>query len=88
MGILRPLRSIVIRTKFESKSENPDKALSHRNQSIDLQSELMNWFLYDNGLRHERVNSKSDLDLFSRNDSIVNGCVYCHRVKKIKYYIN
>ena len=28
---------------------------SYRNQSIDLQSKWMDWFLYDNGLRHERV---------------------------------
>ena len=25
------------------------------NQSIDLRSKLVDWFLYDNGLRHERV---------------------------------
>ena len=29
--------------------------LSYRNQSIDLQSKSMYWFLYDNGLRHKRV---------------------------------
>ena len=29
--------------------------LSYRNQSIDLQSKSMDWFLCDNGLRHERV---------------------------------
>ena len=29
--------------------------LSYRNQSIDLQSKSMDWFLYDNGLRYERV---------------------------------
>ena len=29
--------------------------LSYRNQSIRLQSKSMDWFLYDNGLRHERV---------------------------------
>ena len=29
--------------------------LSFRNQSIDLQSKSMDWFLYDNGLLHERV---------------------------------
>ena len=29
--------------------------LSYRNQSIDLQSNSMDWFLYDNGLRHEIV---------------------------------
>ena len=31
------------------------RPLSYRNQSIDLLRKLMNWFLYDNGLRHERV---------------------------------
>ena len=31
------------------------RPLSHRNQYIDLRSESMDWFLYDNGLRHERV---------------------------------
>ena len=30
-------------------------ALSYRNQSIDLLRKSMDWFLYDNGLRHERV---------------------------------
>ena len=29
--------------------------LLYRNQSIDLQSKSMDWFLYDNDLRHERV---------------------------------
>ena len=37
--------------------------MSHRNQSIDLHSKLMHsksmdWFLYDNGLRDERVKSQ------------------------------
>ena len=32
------------------------RSLSYRNQSIDLQSKSVDWFLYDNGLRHERVN--------------------------------
>ena len=31
------------------------RPLSYRNQSIDLHSKWMYWFLYDNGLRHERV---------------------------------
>ena len=30
------------------------RPLSHRNQSINLQSKSMDWFLYDNGLRHEK----------------------------------
>ena len=31
------------------------RSLSYRNQSTDLQSKSMNWFLYDKDLRHERV---------------------------------
>ena len=31
------------------------KPLSYRNQSIDLLCKSMEWFLYDNGLRHERI---------------------------------
>ena len=35
--------------------------ISYRNQSIDLQRKSMDWFLYDNGLRHERLNWKINL---------------------------
>ena len=31
------------------------RPLSYRNQSIDLLHKLIDWFLYDNGLRHERI---------------------------------
>ena len=31
------------------------RPLSYRNQSIDLLSKSMDWFLYDNSFRHERV---------------------------------
>ena len=31
------------------------RPLPYRNQSIDLLRQSMNWFLYDSGLRHERV---------------------------------
>ena len=31
------------------------RSLSYRNQSIDLLCKSMDWFLYDNGLRHDRV---------------------------------
>ena len=31
------------------------RSISYRNQSIDLQSKSIDWFLYDIGLRHERV---------------------------------
>ena len=33
-----------------------EAVLSYRNQSIDLRSKSMDWFLHDNGFRHERVN--------------------------------
>ena len=33
------------------------RPLSYRNQSINLQSKSVDWFLYDNGFRHERVNA-------------------------------
>ena len=32
------------------------RSLSYRNQSIDVQSKVMDWFLYDRDLLHERVN--------------------------------
>ena len=32
------------------------RLISYRNQSIDLRSKSMDWFLFDIGLRHERVN--------------------------------
>ena len=32
------------------------RPFSYRNQSIDLPCKSMDWFLYDNGLRHEMVN--------------------------------
>ena len=32
------------------------RPLSYRNQSIDLLRKSMDWLLYDNDLRHERVN--------------------------------
>ena len=31
------------------------EAVIYRNQSTDLRIKSMDWFLYDNGLRHERV---------------------------------
>ena len=31
------------------------RPLSYKNQSIELLRKSMDWFLYDNGLRHERV---------------------------------
>ena len=44
-------------TEFPEKF-NPftPRSISYRNQSIDLQSKSMDWFLYDIGLGRERVN--------------------------------
>ena len=36
------------------------RLLSYRNQSSDLLSKSMDCFLYDNGLRHERVNGTNN----------------------------
>ena len=35
------------------------RSLSHRNQSIDLPSKLMDWFLYNRDFRHERVKKEN-----------------------------
>ena len=47
------------------------RPLSYRNQSIDLLCKSMDWFLYDNSPRHERVNVTNQnilpADLLSRN---------------------
>ena len=39
------------------------RSLSYRNQSINFLRKSMKWFLYDNGLRHERVKVKLFLSL-------------------------
>ena len=38
------------------------EANTYRNQSIDLHSKSMDWFLYDIGLRHEKVKHISKHD--------------------------
>ena len=42
------------------------RLLSYRNQSIDLRCKSKDWFLSDNGLRHERVNSFQPLTIFTK----------------------
>ena len=37
------------------------RPISYRNQSIDLRSKSVDWFLYRIGLRHERVNVRTFL---------------------------
>ena len=50
--------------------------LSYRNQSIDLQSKSMDWFLYDNSLRHERV--KVSISTLSMNKSTLRDKINCN----------
>ena len=40
------------------------RPLSHRNQSINLLLKSVDWFLYDNSLRHERVEWNTPSHLF------------------------
>ena len=42
------------------------RSLSYRNQFIDLQSKSIDWFLYDKGIRHERVNLKLCIRIINR----------------------
>ena len=43
------------------------RSLSYRNQSIDLLSKSLDWFLYDKDLRHERVSWLIMIDKCFRN---------------------
>ena len=49
-----------------------------KNQSIDLQSKSMDWFLYDRDLRHERINDLSLVcthqDILLDYDKIIDIC--------------
>ena len=55
--------------------------LSCRNQSIDLQSKSMDWFLHDNGLRHERVKWEDSRNLKRKNRK----CWYLAVIKILQY---
>ena len=44
------------------------RPLSYRNESIDLQSKSMDWFLCDNGLRHERVKWSSEKKMIQKTN--------------------
>ena len=55
------------------------RPLSYRNQSIDLQSKSMDWFLYGNSLRHEWVNMEALLNIAARNQCSRNVMVFSER---------
>ena len=59
---------------FDDLTLSRRRPISYRNQFIDLRSKSMDWFLYNVGLRHERVKlhaiknifyDKMDLRLFN-----------------------
>ena len=70
------------------------RRLSYRNQSIDLQKKSMDWFLYDNGLRHERVKEliwctndpNVHIHIFRKCWSLILGCFF--PVKILKKILN
>ena len=45
--------------------------ISYRNQSIDLQSKSMDWFLYDIGLLHERVKIARNEYHHTKNEIVI-----------------
>ena len=52
------------------------EVLLYRNQSIDLQSKLMDWFLYDRDFRYERVKEKLKLYISATKDSCFQFAVF------------
>ena len=53
--ILETILEVLIYLSENSLTFSWRRPLSYRNQSIDLQSKSMDWFLYNSGPRHERV---------------------------------
>ena len=59
-------------------------SLSYRNQSINLQSKLMDWFLYDRDLRHEQVKlNHIELQTLSKVQTSVLFCAKSNMIIKI-----
>ena len=56
-SIMKLLWSLLRRHVVSNLTLSRQRPLPYRNQSIDLLNKSIDWFLYDNGLRHERVNS-------------------------------
>ena len=55
--IIREYTSRWIHTSNKALTLSWRRFLSYKNQSIDLLCKLMEWFLYDKDIRHERVNT-------------------------------
>ena len=63
--------------RFNSFMTGP---LSYRNQSIDLQSKSMDWFLYDKGLLHERVKT-------NKNELILEATIIYQKYLKVRWIL-
>ena len=50
------------------------RPISYRNQSIDLQSKSMDWFLYGIGLGRERVNRRNIISKYLYTESMLSFC--------------
>ena len=57
------------------------RPLSYRNQSIDFGSKPMDWLLYDNGLRLERVNNSNVIKPYHKLISKRYHCVKCVQIR-------
>ena len=57
IGSIMKLLWSLLRRVVSNLTLSRQRPLTYRNQSIDLLNKSIDWFLYDNGLRHERVNS-------------------------------
>ena len=66
------------------------RSLLYRNQSIHLQNNSMDWFLYDKNLPHERVNALllacSPWDIFLDYDKITD--LYASKYRRRMFLIN
>ena len=60
------------------------RPLSYRNQSIDLLHKSMDWFLYDNGLSHERF--KSSIEVLATINSLLSAFVLCLKRITTNYF--
>ena len=64
------------------------KPLSYRNQSIDLLYKSIDWFLYDNGPRHERVKAKVAHNKLTYTITILNRLHPTTPLPPASYFLN
>ena len=70
--------------RFLSLSLSCRRPLSYRNQSIDLLFKSMDWFLYDNGLHHERVKVVIKVFIISLKEKL---CCCLYRGSIVTFYL-